>query len=373
MKLQFKLERKDICSFCFVLLMMIYYTLQGSPLYFSTMRVLLGGAVVFGVLDTLQHYKLKWKSISVMFVFVTLVTLIFIKNHDTRLLISTLAIFVGMHVSSKFLFSWLFWIKLICYIFVLLAGGYNHINGVALHGGVLILLFIAYEKDNLNRNKIVGLWIAYILLAFYTKSGSMIICGGVALLLITFVKTNIIKKILLSKMSQMIFPIALIMNLFAALWYGQILFQEVHVTFPTISNAITSIVEILDIFTSSRISLTSYSLVRFGVSILGGNIDYSALQLYGGYFNLDSGMIWLIQGWGIVMTVAYMSLSVFMLNYLIKTKQCNLIIAAIVIALWAINEDMLLSAGTNFLFFVIGAGLNIKTRRKDWDLSHEYT
>ena len=39
---------------------------------------------------------------------------------------------------------------------------------------------------------------------------------------------------------------------------------------------------------------------------------------------------------------------------LVINREYQLIISAIVIALWTMNEDVFLSVGTNYLFFVIG-------------------
>lgn len=42
-----------------------------------------------------------------------------------------------------------------------------------------------------------------------------------------------------------------------------------------------------------------------------------------------------------------------------KNRQDILIITGIVVALWSMNEDVLISVGMNFLFFAIGANLDI--------------
>ena len=57
---------------------------------------------------------------------------------------------------------------------------------------------------------------------------------------------------------------------------------------------ITAVNEIL----SGRLSLANESLKYFGVSWFGGNVKYDSYTLNGHYFNLDSGMMWLLQGFG---------------------------------------------------------------------------
>lgn len=94
-------------------------------------------------------------------------------------------------------------------------------------------------------------------------------------------------------------------------------------------------------------------LEKFGVSLWGGNIDYN-VDTGLPYFLVDSGMMLLLQDWGIILMIAVMLLFVFLMWKLVKNRQYQYIISAIVIALWAFNEDTLLSVGTNYLFYLIG-------------------
>ncbi len=109
----------------------------------------------------------------------------------------------------------------------------------------------------------------------------------------------------------------------------------------------------IDIATRSRITLAEASIQKFGVSLWGGNVDYG--QIWPGvYFNLDSGMMWLIQGWGLLVTAVFIVMSVMLMKYLIGTRRYHYVIAALIIALWATQEDMLVSVGTNFLMIFMG-------------------
>ena len=99
--------------------------------------------------------------------------------------------------------------------------------------------------------------------------------------------------------------------------------------------------------------MAAASFQKFGVSIWGGNVDYT--QIWPGvYFNLDSGMIWLLQGWGLMICVVFLILSVVMMYYLIKTERYTFVVVAVAIALWATQEDMLTSVGTNFMMIFMG-------------------
>ena len=48
-----------------------------------------------------------------------------------------------------------------------------------------------------------------------------------------------------------------------------------------------------------------------------------------------------------------------MIVEILENRQDILIITGIVVALWSMNEDVLISVGMNFLFFAIGANLDI--------------
>lgn len=111
-------------------------------------------------------------------------------------------------------------------------------------------------------------------------------------------------------------------------------------------------------FVSGRINLAAFSLEKFGYSFWGGNLDYK-VDTGLPYFLVDSGMILLLQDWGFLMMIISMVIFVFMMWRFWKNRQDILIITGIVVALWSMNEDVLISVGMNFLFFAIGANLDI--------------
>lgn len=168
---------------------------------------------------------------------------------------------------------------------------------------------------------------------------------------------------------------ALALNILFALWKGEKYFPGIRTGFPLIIRDIfTFIVDKIDKLASWRITLAAESLFRYGFSLMGGNVKYdSIIDDFGIYFNLDSGMMWLLQGWGIVMTIIFMTLMTIMMKYLIKKKEYHTIIAGISIALWALNEDMLVSVGSNFMFFILGKILSSEFLYKKKELVYEYS
>lgn len=64
-----------------------------------------------------------------------------------------------------------------------------------------------------------------------------------------------------------------------------------------------------------------------------------------------------------------MLLFVFLMRRLVKEKKYRLIMSAIIIALWAFNEDTLMSVGTNYLFYVIGNEIKLLSKNRK---THEW-
>lgn len=106
------------------------------------------------------------------------------------------------------------------------------------------------------------------------------------------------------------------------------------------------IISIMSIFVGMHVEF--YKIVRWILYVKGLP-----------YFLVDSGMILLLQDWGFLMMIISMVIFVFMMWRFWKNRQDILIITGIVVALWSMNEDVLISVGMNFLFFAIGANLDI--------------
>ena len=74
--------------------------------------------------------------------------------------------------------------------------------------------------------------------------------------------------------------------------------------------------------------------------------------------------MWLLQGLGIILTILYMIITVYLVMAYQKNSNYYGIIIALTIALSSMNEDMLLSVGFNILYFFVGrAILDFKSRR----------
>lgn len=357
--MQIALKKKEVLPLLYCILTSIYYTLKGWKYENQFSEIFLYIAVLSALLYILKSVRDSWKYIFFLLPFTILVLYRMWLGGDTRLIISIFAIYIGKNLSYEKITKWLFISKMFMFVFAFIFGGYVHRNYLSINIGVLtFLLLLMYYPKNKKKAYILAS-LLFVFGVIISKSGSMIICGGIGLLLYLFLDTKFEQKILESKIICFIFPIALFLNwllvvLYAAYGYNDSNFYFIKNFVPyALSSKINIFLIWLNKFVSGRINLAAFSLRKFGVSLLGGNIDYT-VNTGLPYFLVDSGMMLLLQDWGIILTIAVMILFVFLMWRLMKNRQYQLIISGIVIALWAMNEDTLLSLGTNYLFFVIG-------------------
>lgn len=352
-------KEKKIWLNIFIIAAITYYTLQGACIYNGKMKILLAIAVVFGIVKIITSLRVDIKSFLILTGLVLVILCIFFKNKDSRLLIAAVALMCGIGETPEELITCIFMTKLMSYIFVLCTGGYHHINGVALHGGMLLLMFMCKYAKKMEEIHYIIMIGATLILILYTKSGSSAVGLLFMLFLILIYNSKGGKRVFNLKIIKYIYPICLFFNCFFALGIINAQIPMIgHVMPSTINKLYMIIASFLDKLTTSRLTLVCYSFKWFGVSLFGGNIDYDQLHIgQEDYFNLDSGMIWLLQGWGIIITLIFMILTICLMVYFMETERYHYLIAAIVIAFWAINEDMLVSFGTNFLMIFMGQAI----------------
>lgn len=356
-----------------------YYTLQGSYLYNNLLKGMLAFSIFSGIMAfALTLFVCLKQSAFKIFIFSALLFTIFMRFFlaidDTRTLFFALEIIVSFSSTVHRLVGYAFWTKFIFVLPVLATGGYHHINGLALHIGVLLLLYVSKTNFKLKVKQIILLFLLYVIFFVITDSGSFKICIGLLLLLILFSRIRFGEKILNSKLWIYIFPVMMFFNVYAALNLERkkILIIGNALSVKT-NEQIHALIQLLDKYTTGRITLGCYSLKVFGVSALGGNVNYSKLSLQDDqYFNLDSGYLWLLQEWGWIATIVVMVLFCVLMWYLIKERKTNIIICAIALSCWAINEDMFLSIGTNFLILLIGPAIR-KIISKRWKMKNGYS
>lgn len=373
------IKKKNILSESFCALICVYYTLKGWKYATRGLEIILMVAVFCALALLVKKCKLYMCVYAIPIV--TIVAYKLSLGSDTRPLIDLLAVFVGTTVPFEQIAKWLLKVKCITFVLAFMIGGYIHLNYLSMNIGVIMALVLyVYYPRNRRKALFFGLMIL-IVGTLISKSGSMVICGGILLLLYAGQTIAIERKVLLSHVMYFMFPLTLILNwLLAALYakYGYGSQKYALLLSPILdkySVETLCFLNRLNRFLSGRINLAAFSLEKFGTSFWGGNIDYT-VETGLPYFLVDSGMILLLQNWGLLITLVSMFVWIFLMRNLVKKKNIRLIISAIMIALWSFNEDTLMSVGTNFLFYAIGNELvdfykRKKTSNEDYRFIYE--
>lgn len=353
-------SKKNLFYGISLFLTMSFYTLKDAKLLSGHMRILLLIGLIFGIgkmvisAEKIPHIRNNKRTFFFLLTITVVLFLCFLRDKDTRLVIALFMMFIGMDVEPEKTIRIMFYAKLPMFLLAMLMGGYGHINGTALHGGMIILLYICMCGGSLKAADFFVISVPYVLLSLYTKSSSFV-CGiGFAIICLFMIRKKSMRKRLTSKFMVYIYPIVLSLNYLFAITIRDGAVPFIGNRMPDFVNqTFFQLVRWIDVATSSRLTLAEASLQKFGISLWGGNVDYG--QIWPGvYFNLDSGMMWMIQGEGLIVAAIYMAMSVMLMKYLIETKRYHYVIAALIIALWATQEDMLVSVGTNFLMVFMG-------------------
>ena len=72
------------------------------------------------------------------------------------------------------------------------------------------------------------------------------------------------------------------------------------------------------------------------------------------YFVVDSGLLLLLQDWGLIITILMSVIFIMLMRMLMKNKEYALIVYMLIIILWSFNEDIFISVGSNFAFYIFG-------------------
>lgn len=367
-KTKVKLKTSEILSLCYCVLTTIYYTLKGWVYASKLLEILLVIGIICGVINLVQFIRIRINRFIIILPIIMLTIYRMSLGADTRLIVSLLAVIIGITVDFDKIAIWILKTKIATFFCAFIVGGYMHRNYLAMNMGVIIflILYVYYPKYKLKALS----WGAVVFAfgVYISKSGAMLICVGIGLLLYMALNSKSIKKLLSSKILIFLFPLILLLNwflvvLYAAYGYSNSDFYFIKKVIPNVwSQSVMPFLNMLNRFLTGRISLAAFSVCKFGISLWGGNIDYT-VDTGLPYFLVDSGMMLLLQDWGLIMTVVVMLMLVFLMWKLVKKKEYRLIISAIVIALWAFNEDTLLSVGTNYLFYVIGHELCVARKK----------
>lgn len=360
-----KVNNNSLFAFIFIVFINIFYTSNGWTYHVSIMNSFIIFAFLFGFIDIFMHHEeiykifLHNKNLTILVSILILMTIIkFMLNQDTRLIISVMAIFIAMYFPLYKIFYITFFTKFITFIIYYFIGGYTHLNYISVHFGMIILLYliISYKINRFNlKCSLVLLIIGY----FISKSGAFLMCCGLAILLFYSLKLKLKYFLIKLKIIEYYFPFMILLTVLLGLAYMSYANDFINfgilrsITPKFLCTIFAFVLRLVDKVFTGRISLGGFSLYYFGISLFGGNIDYS-VNTGLKYFVVDSGLLLLLQDWGLIITILMVVIFVMLMRMLMKNKEYALIVYMLIIILWSFNEDIFISVGSNFAFYIFG-------------------
>lgn len=360
-----KVNNNSLFAFIFIVFINIFYTSNGWTYHVSIMNSFIIFAFLFGFIDIFMHHEeiykifLHNKNLTILVSILILMTIIkFMLNQDTRFIISVMAIFIAMYFPLYKIFYITFFTKFITFIIYYFIGGYTHLNYISVHFGMIILLYliISYKINRFNlKCSLVLLIIGY----FISKSGAFLMCCGLAILLFYSLKLKLKYFLIKLKIIEYYFPFMMLLTVLLGLAYMSYANDFINfgilrsITPKFLCTIFAFILRLIDKVFTGRISLGGFSLYYFGISLFGGNIDYS-VNTGLKYFVVDSGLLLLLQDWGLIITILMGVIFVMLMRMLMKNKEYALIVYMLIIILWSFNEDIFISVGSNFAFYIFG-------------------
>lgn len=360
-----KVNNNSLFAFIFIVFINIFYTSNGWTYHVSIMNSFIIFAFLFGFIDIFMHHEeiykifLHNKNLTILVSILILMTIIkFMSNQDTRLIISVMAIFIAMYFPLYKIFYITFFTKFITFIIYYFIGGYTHLNYISVHFGMIILLYliISYKINRFNlKCSLVLLIIGY----FISKSGAFLMCCGLAILLFYSLKLKLKYFLIKLKIIEYYFPFMILLTVLLGLAYMSYANDFINfgilrsITPKFLCTIFAFVLRLVDKVFTGRISLGGFSLYYFGISLFGGNIDYS-VNTGLKYFVVDSGLLLLLQDWGLIITILMGVIFVMLMRMLMKNKEYALIVYMLIIILWSFNEDIFISVGSNFAFYIFG-------------------
>ena len=184
-------------------------------------------------------------------------------------------------------------------------------------------------------------------------------CCGLAILLFYSLKLKLKYFLIKLNIIEYYFPFMILLTVLLGLAYMSYANDFINfgilrsITPKFLCTIFAFVLRLVDKVFTGRISLGGFSLYYFGISLFGGNIDYS-VNTGLKYFVVDSGLLLLLQDWGLIITILMSVIFVMLMRMLMKNKEYALIVYMLIIILWSFNEDIFISVGSNFAFYIFG-------------------
>lgn len=353
----FKTINKDnIFLLIYLLCITLFYRLKDSNWSFTGVRVFIVIGCLVGAIQIIINYKSKIytvnKALIVFMAFIVLATYLLFITRDTRLVIALIGIAacVGRIKTLTHFMTAVFFIQLAIVFGVLLTGGiagFGHKNSLALNMMSLmyiLLWIINWEKKSLKiKLSTIGMCFGFVFFTYFlTESESMLFFNSFGLVVILVLEVWNKKKQLISTICTYSYILLTLLTLFISLCYYDLANGSI----------LKDIMQTMNNLFNGRLDLMCYSMKMFGVKLVGGELDFSAIDdSRWGYFHLDSGYMWIMQELGLLVLIIFVVAFTMMMK---KYKDRSMRIFVLMVwAMWGFTEDIFYSVGLNFMLLYI--------------------
>lgn len=357
---------KDKLITIFLNTILIFYVLQLCNLNqnFIVLILLISYILFIPIL-----FSKKINILSILLLTLCSLTIYTLMNFDSRYFNIILITIVLWKENLKLYLKSLFYSSLVSFGIALIIG-FSHINGMSIAVGmVLFLYFMVFDQVPTKCNILLFILLNIFLFTF-VKSGQSIVCINFCFISMFSLQYNIGKKLFNSKIRIIIFPLLATISIYFSLSVHNNGFLYLNTKLPQFLNALTqNFLLWLDKIMSYRLSLSNISLHRFGFKFYGNTLNYSNLNLDGSYFNVDSGYLHILQGKGSIVFLVILALLTIIVLYFFKTKNYKMIVISITLALWSINEDLIMTSYRNVIWIYLADALYYlynKYKLTDW-------
>lgn len=319
--------------------------------------LLMGDNVSRGIIDTLysillvfmfvvrRHYKLKELGIFIITVF----TFLFAGYHTRRIFILTYALFLinAFHyssfnklvkavivgaLSSRFVVILMTLIGVIPNLVLSRRGGDGYCLGYDYVWQVpygVFFSFLSYFYLKGNNIKWSDIFISLIInhLLYLTCRVRLVyyLWYFSELLYILFIKLNIVKRFgnVITGVLILAFPVLFLAELYLGYNY----------------NSTNPIITIINSFASGRLRLNYVALSTYPVTLLGQFIETSKASLTTQYFYLDSGYLYTLLGYGVILMTLVLIMYCYLTWYACSTNNKSMVIWLIMVMLFTVSNN----------------------------------
>ena len=367
----YKKEKSNVISlpiFCFVILYSIHllrsiYIVNNNQITLNILNFIEWPIYVFMFVNAISKARYKLRELILIFFVCCVFMLCYISSGYAELLKAALLIVSMRNANYKELFDVMYRILIVSIGFAALlyllnlsnagiqrrdaiALGYSQANSVGFVLMYLTLLTIARKSKITIWNKLI-LFLINLLGFILSDSRSGFFLSCFALIFSDNKVYVLIKKKRVIQIVLTIMPIILTMaTVLSALLYKK-----------------NALVQVLDTFFSSRISMNHYILANEGISLMGHPIKYqgigseaiynSVTKSWSYYMTVDNAYVSLLVGFGLLATIIVFFAYIKLMEKLFTYAAVNISFVMTILSIYGLTESSLISVYVAFPFILL--------------------